>query len=254
MYKILANTIFLGKDVLFLPECHSTNDTAMQLVRSGKAQEGTVVICSHQSKGKGQRGNVWEVEPGKNLTFTLVLRPDFLDVSQQFLLNMFVSNAIQRVLQDYIPDLQIKWPNDLVAPKRGKLGGILIENILGQKGWEYALVGIGININQVKFLSNKACSLSSLTGSEYDLEELFKLLMAQLEQGYIALKKGKHKEIKEKYLSHLFRLGEWAYFFIRSNRIKAKIDGISQEGKLVVEYENGDFEEFDLKEIQFADY
>ena len=254
MYKILANTIFLGKDVLFLPECHSTNDTAMQLVRSGKAKEGSVVICAYQSKGKGQRGNVWEVEPGKNLTFTLVLRPDFLDISQQFLLNMFVSNAILKVLQDYIPDLQVKWPNDLVVPDSGKLGGILIENILGPKGWEYALVGIGVNINQVRFLPNRACSLSSLTGSNFDLEELFKLMIAQLEQGYIALKKGKHKEIREKYLSQLFRLGEWASFFVKSNQILGKIIGISAEGKLVLENENGDKEEFGLKEIQFAGY
>ncbi|TNF39617.1 MAG: biotin--[acetyl-CoA-carboxylase] ligase [Cytophagales bacterium] len=254
MYKILANTIFLGKDVLFLPECHSTNDTAMQIVRSGKAKEGAIVICDHQSKGKGQRGNVWEVEPGKNLTFTLVLKPDFLDISQQFLLNMMVSTSLQKVLQDYLPDLRVKWPNDLVLPGRGKLGGILIENILGQKGWEFALVGIGININQVHHLPPKACSLSSLTGSNYDLEELFKLLIAQLEQGYIALKKGKHKEIREKYLSYLFRLGEWASFLVRSKEIRAKITGISPEGKLVIENEIGEREEFDLKEIQFTNY
>ncbi|GMQ30512.1 biotin--[acetyl-CoA-carboxylase] ligase [Algoriphagus confluentis] len=252
MYKILANTIFLGKDVLFLPECHSTNDTAMQLVRSEKAKEGSVVICGHQSKGKGQRGNSWEVEPGKNLTFTLVLRPDFLDISQQFLLNMMVSNALLKVLKDYIPDLQVKWPNDLVVPGIGKLGGILIENIVGLSGWEYALVGVGININQINFLPQKACSLSSLTGSDYNLEEVFRLLIAQLEQGYIALKKNKHKEIRENYLRHLFRLEEWALYQMGKREVLGKIIGISSDGKLVLEYENGDHQEFGLKEIQFT--
>ncbi|HCD90001.1 MAG TPA: biotin--[acetyl-CoA-carboxylase] ligase, partial [Algoriphagus sp.] len=63
MYKILANTIFLGKDVHFLSDCHSTNDIAFQLVREGKAKEGSIVICENQTQGKGQRGNIWKVEP-----------------------------------------------------------------------------------------------------------------------------------------------------------------------------------------------
>ena len=104
------------------------------------------------------------------------------------------------------------------------------------------------------FLGKKDGSLHCLTGSNYNLEELFKLLIAQLEQGYIALKKGKYKEIREKYLSHLFRLGEWASYLVRSKEIRAKITGISSEGKLVIEKENGAREEFDLKEIQYTNY
>jgi BirA family biotin operon repressor/biotin-[acetyl-CoA-carboxylase] ligase len=116
MYKILANTIFLGKDVLFLPECHSTNDIALQRIRQGNAKEGSIIICEHQTQGKGQRGNTWEAEKGSNLTFSLVLQPDFLDLSEQFYLNMMVSNAIRRLLHDYVPSLKVKWPNDLVVP------------------------------------------------------------------------------------------------------------------------------------------
>ncbi|WP_332911339.1 hypothetical protein [Algoriphagus boritolerans] len=74
----------MGKDVLFLSECHSTNDKAIELIREKVAKEGSVVICDHQTRGKGQRGNTWETQAGQNLTFSLVLQPNFLDVSEQF--------------------------------------------------------------------------------------------------------------------------------------------------------------------------
>ncbi len=95
MYKILANTLFLGKDIHFLPDCHSTNDITLQAIRQKEVQEGSIFITNHQTRGKGQRGNTWETKPGENLTFSLVLQPRFLDLSEQFLLNIAISNAIR---------------------------------------------------------------------------------------------------------------------------------------------------------------
>jgi BirA family biotin operon repressor/biotin-[acetyl-CoA-carboxylase] ligase len=251
MYKILANTIFLGKDVLFLPECHSTNDRALELIRSRQAKEGTIVICSHQTRGKGQRGNSWEVESGQNLTFSLILEPLFLDISEQFNLNMMVSNSIRKLLQEYIPDLKVKWPNDLIIPGRGKIGGILIENLLSSSAWEFAVVGIGLNINQRKFGISSACSLASVSGGQFDLEELFRMLIAHLEQGYISLKKGKIEEIRREYLRHLFLREEWAVFKEKDRHFEGKIYGVSKEGKLQIELKDGTERAFDLKEITF---
>jgi len=251
MHKILANTMFLGKDVHFLPECHSTNDIALNLVRQRQATEGSVVICDHQTKGKGQRGNLWQSEAGQNLTFSLVLRPDFLDISEQFYLNMAVSNSIRRLLQDYVPLLEVKWPNDLIVPGYGKLGGILIENTFNGKEWEYAIVGIGLNINQLAFESPNATSFRSITGSQFELEELFRLLITQLEQGYIQLKKGKWNEIKAEYLMHLYRIHSWANYSTNGEQFSGKIVGINAEGKLNVEMESGEIAAFGLKEISF---
>lgn len=253
MYKILANTIFLGKDVHFLPECHSTNDTALQLVRERRAKEGTIVICENQTQGKGQRGNTWISEPCKNLTFSLVLRPTFLDISEQFYLNMTVSNSIRKLLQDYIPNLQVKWPNDLVVPGFGKIGGILIENTFSGEGWENAVVGIGLNVNQLNFNASGATSLSLLTGNQFDLEELFRLLITQLEQGYILLKKGKWKEIKAEYLHNLFLKDRVSKFSSEGKEFSGIITGISQEGKLEISLQNGDEVLFGLKEVSFLD-
>ncbi|REG83068.1 biotin--[acetyl-CoA-carboxylase] ligase [Algoriphagus antarcticus] len=251
MYKILANTIFLGKDVHFLPECHSTNDIALNLVRQKQAAEGSVVICNHQTKGKGQRGNFWQSQAGQNLTFSLVLRPDFMDISEQFYLNMAISNSIRRLLQEYVPRLEVKWPNDLIVPGFGKIGGILIENTFSGKEWEYAVVGIGLNINQLSYDSPYAASIRSITGSHFELEELFRLLITQLEQGYIQLKKGKWKEIKSEYLMHLYRIQNWAKYSANGEQFSGKIVGISAQGKLEVELGNGEIAIFGLKEILF---
>lgn len=253
MYKILANTIFLGKDVHFLPECHSTNDKAFELIRSGKAREGLIVICADQTKGKGQRGNAWESEAGQNLTFSLVLKPDFLDVSEQFYLNMMISNAIRRVLQDYLPDIKVKWPNDLVVPSKGKIGGILIENIWSSGQWEFAVVGIGLNTNQLLFKVAKATSLASITGGHFDLDELFRLLITYIEQEYISLKKGKSAEIRKEYLHHLFLKDQWAWFKEKQVAFEGNISGVSREGKLQVGLRDGSIRTFDLKELSFPE-
>ncbi len=254
MYKILANTLFLGKDIHFLPDCHSTNDMALQALRQKEASEGSIFITNHQTRGKGQRGNSWETKPGENLTFSLILQPKFLDLSEQFLLNMAISNAIRRCFQEYVPGLMVKWPNDLVIPGFGKIGGILIENLVGSKGWEYAVVGIGLNINQNQFASPQATSLSLVTGNTYPLEELFKLLIVHLEQAYITLKKGKNAVLTQEYVQHLYLIEKWAVFKVGEQDLEAKIIGLTEIGNLLVELPSGKQQSFGIKEISFPNF
>lgn len=254
MYKILANTLFLGKDIHFLPDCHSTNDMALQALRQKEAGEGSIFITNHQTRGKGQRGNSWETKPGENLTFSVVLQPKFLDLSEQFLLNIAISNAIRRCLQEYVPGLLVKWPNDLVVPGFGKIGGILIENLVGSSGWDYAVVGIGININQNQFASPKATSLSLITGNTYPLEELFKLIIVHLEQAYIALKKGKNAVLTREYLQHLHLIDEWAVFKVGEEKLEGKIIGLTDSGNLLLELPTGRQQSFGIKELTFPNF
>lgn len=213
--------------------------------------EGTIVVCADQVRGKGQRGNTWETQAGKNLTFSLVLKPDFLDLTEQFYLNMAISNAIRKIFEEYVADIQVKWPNDLVVPGFGKIGGILIENILATKGWEFAIVGIGLNINQEMFSNPKATSLRKLTGSEFDLEEIFRLLIIQIEQNYIRLKQNSLSTIKKEYLRHLYLWDHWQTFDTKSGTIKGRISGIDPQGRLELTLENGELQFFDFKEIRF---
>lgn len=250
MHKILANTLFLGKDIIYLTECHSTNDEAIRLFKSGRATEGSIVITEKQTKGKGQRGNRWYSEPGKNLTFSLVLTPLFLDATEQFELNMAIAVGVQQVFASYVEGTRIKWPNDFVHISQGKLGGMLIENTVSAQGIEMSVVGLGLNINQLDFPFPTATSLARIGGSAIYLEEFFKVLIASLEKYYLLLKQGGRKEIRKAYLSQLFRLGQWANYADKDPFL-GKIIGVSPFGKLLMEKQNAETVSYSFKEVTF---
>ena len=113
MYKSLAKTLFVGKNLIFLTTCHSTNEEAADRVRKGRQVEGTIIITDNQTRGRGQQSNRWWSEPGKNLTFSLILHPKELLVEEQFLLNTVTSLAITDVLDLLFPGAVVKWPNDI---------------------------------------------------------------------------------------------------------------------------------------------
>jgi BirA family transcriptional regulator, biotin operon repressor / biotin---[acetyl-CoA-carboxylase] ligase len=250
MYKILANTLFLGKDIHFLTECHSTNDLALEKIRSKEIAEGSIVITDSQIRGRGQRGNRWWSEPRKNLTFSLVLQPYFLDTSEQFELNIIISLAVSEVLSDYLHGIKIKWPNDLFHEEKGKLGGILIENLVNQRGIEFSIIGIGLNINQDMRELPKASSFFSLTGMEWDRWEILKLIISKIEKYYIKLKNGDKSELRKFYLERLYKLDQWSSYDDGEVFI-GKIKGINKEGKLIIEKTEGSLNYYGHKEVKY---
>lgn len=250
MHKILANTLFLGKDIISLTECHSTNDEAIRLFKSGLAVEGSIVITDKQTKGRGQRGNRWYSEPGKNLTFSLVLTPLFLDATEQFELNMAIAVGVQEVFAAYVEGTQIKWPNDFVHHSQGKLGGMLIENSISGQGIEMSVVGLGLNINQLEFPFPTATSLAKLGGSSIFLDEFFKILIASLEKYYLLLIKGKRKEIRKIYLNKLYRWEQWASYADKET-FTGRIVGVTDSGELLIEKQNGETVSYAFKEVKF---
>ncbi|WP_194774435.1 biotin--[acetyl-CoA-carboxylase] ligase [Pararhodonellum marinum] len=250
MYKILANTIFLGKDIICLPECHSTNDFAVDLYKRKEAKEGTIIYTDHQTGGRGQRGTEWHSQAGKNLTFSLVLTPLFMDATEQFDLNIAISLAIKDALDDYCSGVRLKWPNDIVHETGYKLGGILIENSISNKGIESAVVGIGLNVNQRDFDFEGPTSVAKLTGSEWDLWELFKVLISRIEQYYIRLKKQDVGAMRRRYLHHLLDHEKWR-MFDDGKVFEGKITGVTAQGKLMVEHRNKEVKHYAFKEVKF---
>lgn len=249
MHKYFANTIFMGKQVVFLPSCHSTNDIAAQLVPEGKLLEGAIVITDHQTAGRGQRGNAWEAAPGKNLTFSLLLKPAFLAIEAQFYLNIIISLAIADFLKGYIEDgVAIKWPNDIYCHD-AKMGGILIENALRKGRIEHAIIGIGLNINQKHFASEKATSLANSCIQEFDLEALLHRLLGSIETRYIQLKNGKYQLLLKEYLSKLYWFGE-NRTFKDSDYFTGTICGIDEIGRLMIATNTG-IKKFGIKEVAF---
>ena len=120
--------------------------------------------------GKGQVGNSWESEAGKNLMFSVLLHPDFVPANQQFLISQISALAVQQMLETFVKPISVKWPNDIYWNDK-KICGMLIENDIAGTKLINSIIGIGININQKKFISNapNPVSLTQITGKEYDL-------------------------------------------------------------------------------------
>ncbi len=248
MYKIPAGTLFLGKNLLILPECPSTNTLAAELSHTGQAPEGTVIITHHQTAGRGQRGNTWQSGKGLNLTFSLVLHPVFLTAIQQFQLNKSVALAIHDVVQKYTEDpVRIKWPNDILIGHK-KVCGVLIENQLTGDKLSRSIVGIGLNVNQADFDSPMASSLMIHSGKPIDLTKLFDELLQSLEWRYLDLKTSKAPN--DDYLKSLFRINEEHVFIVEEKEIKGTIRGVDDSGRMLVEI-NQNIRPFDLKTIKY---
>ncbi len=250
MYKIPVNTLFMGKNLVYVPECHSTNTLASELCQLTSAIEGTIVITDNQIRGRGQRGNSWLSDPHKNLTFSLIVRPTFLRPIDQFNLTIAISLALRDFLTHRINgDINIKWPNDILVNGK-KVCGILIENMLSGDAIYYSVVGIGLNVNQDSFLLETATSMNAIARHDFNLSDEWSLLCEFLEKRYLQLRAGKADELKNDYLSCLYGKGELRRFIDATGETQGVIEGIDQQGKLLIGTQAG-IKSYDLKEIRF---
>lgn len=254
LHKIFAKSLFLGKQVIYLPSCHSTNSVALELLSNPNTLEGTLVVTDEQTAGRGQQGNLWISEAGKNLTFSLILKPVFLKINEQFFLNMAISNALATTLGSLCKGVEIKWPNDLLINKE-KVCGVLIENILRKQNIAQSVVGIGINVNQKHFslLSGNylPTSLSMQVGDEVEVRKLLESLLLSLESQYLMLKKGDFAKIKKLYLQRLFRFETLASFEdTDGNCFDGVIVDIEASGRLMIDSKSGT-RVFGFKEVHF---
>jgi BirA family biotin operon repressor/biotin-[acetyl-CoA-carboxylase] ligase len=249
LHKIFTNTNFLGKNVIFLPSCHSTNDIAAEFSSKRHVSEGTIIITDNQTAGKGQRGNTWEADEGKNLTLSIILKPHFLDISEQFFLNIIISLSIHDLFKQYIPfGLSVKWPNDLYFYDN-KLGGILIENSIKNNQLENVIVGIGLNINQVIFTNPRAESLGNICNQQFNLYEILSLLLIHIEARYFQLKKGDKQKLLKDYLLVMYWINE-KHFFKAEDYFEGEIKGVDSNGRLIID-QNQKLRYFSNKEIAF---
>ena len=200
------NTLFTGRTIIALDETTSTNTHATELIKQGNVTEGTVVWAQYQTLGRGQYGNTWLAQRGKNLTFSLVIHPNFLAADKQFYLSKITSLAVLGMLTEYLPasqyDIQIKWPNDILVNKH-KIAGILIESILRGNSLQSSAIGLGLNVNQQDFgdLTKAATSLSVLLKKEFDLTSVLALFCKHFEALYLNLKQNKFELLNKLYLN-----------------------------------------------------
>jgi BirA family transcriptional regulator, biotin operon repressor / biotin---[acetyl-CoA-carboxylase] ligase len=241
----------VGKNLVFVPDCHSTNSLAMDLGQRGSAAEGTVIITDNQYSGRGQRGNLWFSEPGKNLTFSVLLKPN-VRPDQQFVLTQMVALAVADYVKTNAAGVKIKWPNDILVNEK-KICGILIESSLSGAVVQFVIAGVGLNINQTVFRNPRATSLKLETSKEFNLNlELHSLLQA-LEVRYLQLREGNVEKLRQDYLQKLYRLGEQHEFKTQQELLQGSIESVDEQGRLLLKTEAGS-KAFDLKEISFADW
>ncbi|WAC41484.1 biotin--[acetyl-CoA-carboxylase] ligase [Pedobacter sp. SL55] len=250
------STLFVGQNLIKLSAVDSTNNYLKNLTSNSEPlPEGTVIMAEHQFAGRGQLGNVWYAEPGKNLTFSLLLRPSFIAIEQQFVLNMLVSVALNEVLLKYLPNgLSVKWPNDIFLDDK-KIGGILIENVIVGRVIKQSIIGIGLNINQSVFdgeLKDRTVSIAQILQQDVNLMALLAEICTQIEQLYLKLRAGRSTSLRDLYVSKLYRLNKLARYSHNGQIFEGKIEGISAAGLLQIKPIDGATVEFGFKEVAFV--
>lgn len=249
-------TLFVGTNVIFLPEVDSTNSYAIGLLKNVNLPEGTLIHTAHQTAGKGQRGNVWNTLPYSNITASVVLRPTFLEVKKQFFLYQVAALACYDVLSQILDsgqyDIKIKWPNDILVNNL-KIAGILIENIINGNSIAHSIIGIGMNVKQREFVTGvNATSLELLTGQNYKLDDVLGRLCSQLEKSYLLLKQGAEEQLQARYYQNLLGINTIREFDLAERRIRLMVKGTSPDGFLLLADEEGVERKFDVQEIKWV--
>ncbi|WP_372644527.1 biotin--[acetyl-CoA-carboxylase] ligase [Ancylomarina sp.] len=244
--------LFISERIIRVEQLDSTNLHALQLIKDTNPSGGTVVMALNQTEGRGQQTNAWESESGKNLTISLILRPDFIKAQDQFQISMIISLGVKDYLSTYSENVSVKWPNDIYVGDK-KIAGILIEHSIMGAYLSHSVCGIGLNINQEQFFSDapNPISLHILTKETYDLEKELVKLLASIENRYFQLINGNGNELEEDYLKAMYWMKEEHTFEDEGGLFKGRIVGISEFGQLQIQDEEQQVRTYNFKEVSF---
>ena len=258
----------IGNQIIEIKRVDSTNIYAGQYLEQHDPEEGTVFVAHEQFAGKGQQGNTWASEPGKNLTFTVLLKPVFLRPEQQFLLNKAITlgvldfvhaelskpevTAKYRQKGEPLPVVSIKWPNDIYAGNR-KIAGLLIEHRIMGEAISRSLIGIGLNVNQETFdpsLPNPV-SIFNITGEKVDLKEALAGICRSLDLRFLALNQVGSARLDTAYHEHLLGYNQMRKFKSGEAVFEGKIAGVDNLGRLIIQNDQQKHHAFIHGELDF---
>ncbi len=242
---------------IHLERTDSTNNELRRMLKEGYDEEGlTVVSTDDQYAGRGQKGNSWESEPGKNLSFSFLVHPRFMTASRQFIISQAMALAVLRVLNRMVgkgeETFTVKWPNDIYNGDR-KVCGTLIECDLLGKYVNNCIIGTGLNVNQLVFTSDapNPVSLRQLLGKELDREQLLKNIIHQFTELYRILESGNWNDIRKEYADCLYRKEGLHPYTDTTGSFRARIAGIEESGHLLLQDDNGRLRRYEFKEVRF---
>jgi len=245
------NNTQIGSNFIELQSVDSTNNYAMAQVHAGTAKHGTVYFAREQTAGKGQRGKSWISSPGDNIMMSAIIEPAFLLSTQQFILSAAIAVSCCDFLSSiFSGDWSIKWPNDLYWGDR-KAGGILIENTINGNDWLFAIVGIGINVNQHQFPEHiqNAISIKQITGNTMSAVDLAKQLCIEIEKKYTALKDGKAEQLLNQYNLVLYKRNETVRLKKANIIFETTIREVTRQGQLITN--DATQRSFDFGEVEW---
>jgi len=242
----------IGSKIERIDELGSSNNYAATQLLTKRLPEGIVFVANSQVEGRGQSSNKWESEPNKNLTFSILLYPDFLEIMKQFEISKAISLGVVDYLKEVTNDVAIKWPNDIYIGTK-KVAGILIENSIRLDKISSCIIGIGLNINQQKFISDapNPVSLSQITGQVYNLGESLSNLCQKIDVRYDQLRKGDFGQIDDDYIEMLYNRGRWSPYSDENGDFEGLILGVDQIGRLMIEKRAGKVNKYHFKEVVF---
>lgn len=229
----------------------STNEFLKGLSNNQFVENFTVVTAESQTHGKGQMGSIWLSETSKNLIMSILVSDFVIDINEIFDINIAVSVSILNALENFaIPELSIKWPNDIMSYNK-KIGGILIENSIKSNGTIISIVGLGLNVNQTDFkMLPKASSLSVVCNTTFDKEEILLNFVEKLKINIQSWNKSK-EALRLDYTNSLFKKGIPMPFSTNNQQnFMGIIQGVSRSGLLQILLNDDTIPEFDIKEIQ----
>lgn len=238
--------------ILKFESLDSTNNYAMNLLKEGKANNLDCIWALQQTTGRGQRGNTWQSDAGKNLTFSLIYFPAALEASQGFYLSIAVSLAALEFLNKYTQAALIKWPNDIYL-KRRKTGGILIENTIEGPYIKASVLGVGLNINQRHFPDDLplATSLASVSGKELELEKTLGEFSGSLVKQLRRLDQREYESLRNDYKTNLLGMGENMEYRDKKGIFYGMITEVEESGRLVIMDTEGSLRKYYFQEVEW---
>jgi len=240
--------------IIKIASTESTNSYAEKLLSQRKIDTPVCIVAIDQTSGKGLEQNNWESEPGKNLTISIVCFPEFLPATKQFTLNKTVALAVFDTLKLLLPNerIHIKWPNDIYINNK-KAAGILIQTSVQGQRMNWAIIGIGININQKTFPKNipNPASVIQYKNTESDLDKVLDNFIKAFNKCFSQLEAGKIDWIDKQYLENLYLINSRSKYIFNGKKNWATIVGVNQYGWLKLSVSDGKIIECDMKQVQF---
>lgn len=238
--------------IIKLDAIDSTNTFLKELAANQYVENLTVVTTEHQTSGRGQRGSNWNTEPGKNLTFSILIRNFLLEIEQVYDLNVLITVSLHQFLSDLnLTNVAIKWPNDILSEKK-KIAGVLIENQIKSQNEIVSIVGIGINVNQTNFeYLPHASSLQLLSLKNWNKEEILLSFIEKLKFNLNRFTNDGSHIFWKYYREELFLKNKPAVFEdLLNGRFMGMIKDVTDSGLLQVELENEKILNYSIKEIK----